>query len=498
MERQLEDCRALAREKSLVVVAEVVDNDTSAYSKKPRPGWQQVIGLIRSGEVEGVVAWHPDRMYRRTRDLDDLVDLVDRHGTQVHTVRAGQVDLTTPTGKLVAKALGAIAEYESDHKAERIARAHLAKAERGEWKGGRRPWGYEPDGVTINEVEAAAIREAAQMILNGESMAAACRRITELTGREIARTSLRGVLLQPRIAGFRQHWKQTQRARFEEARRESRDTRMGIPWQDIPYKKAVWDGVLDVATWTDVRAILLDEARRGGKKRPRKSMLAGMLLCGKCLRDPALGTDRPVLGYGAKSYSCHRCGNVAINVAAVERLIVEKVEERLQELDAELPPVRGLESADVAASRMSKREELEERLRVLVKLFAQGGAASSALQEGIGDIEAQLASLTVHEQEAHRRSVEARNARSVIDSWETASPLEKGAVIAAMAEFFVVEQLGARTGRQFIPGRVWVKWRGEEGRRRLGADPEEVLEQRARTQRRAATGTVRGKRVPRV
>ncbi|MGH3820493.1 MAG: recombinase family protein, partial [Pseudonocardiaceae bacterium] len=88
------------------MVAEVyVDNDVSAYSGKPRPAWQQ---------------------------LEDVIDLADKHGIELATV-TGEVDLSNPTGRLVARMLGAAARHEAEHKAQRQKRQRRQAAEAAGW-----------------------------------------------------------------------------------------------------------------------------------------------------------------------------------------------------------------------------------------------------------------------------------------------------------------------------------------------------------------------------
>ncbi|MGH8826741.1 MAG: recombinase family protein, partial [Jiangellaceae bacterium] len=88
-----------------------------------------------------MVAWHVDRLYRRPRELEDLIDLVETHPIRIETVKGGGFDLNTHEGRLMARQLVAIASYESGHKADRIRRANRQKAERGDWHGAPK-YGY--------------------------------------------------------------------------------------------------------------------------------------------------------------------------------------------------------------------------------------------------------------------------------------------------------------------------------------------------------------------
>lgn len=83
----------------------------------------------------------------------------------IHTVAEGDIDLSSASGRLQARLVGAVAEHESEHKSERIARKHQEIAAAGRWKGGGpRPFDYERDGVTIEPAEAAIAQEAIRRI----------------------------------------------------------------------------------------------------------------------------------------------------------------------------------------------------------------------------------------------------------------------------------------------------------------------------------------------
>ena len=89
VERQEAECRALAEAQGWVVDTVLIDNDISAFSGKRRPAYDQLLSAIDRGEVEAVVVWHPDRLYRRTADLTRLVDAIERQHVSIRTVRAG-------------------------------------------------------------------------------------------------------------------------------------------------------------------------------------------------------------------------------------------------------------------------------------------------------------------------------------------------------------------------------------------------------------------------
>jgi DNA invertase Pin-like site-specific DNA recombinase len=66
--RQEADCRDLAAARGWEVVAVYTDNDTSAYSGKPRPGYRAMQAADRD-EFQALIAWHTDRLHRSHVEL---------------------------------------------------------------------------------------------------------------------------------------------------------------------------------------------------------------------------------------------------------------------------------------------------------------------------------------------------------------------------------------------------------------------------------------------
>src|SRR5829696_5090802 len=170
VQRQEADARKLCETRGWTVAEVFCDNDRSAFSqRKTRPAYQRMLDAIREDKINIVVAWHPDRLHRQTRELVPFIDLVNAHGVRVETVTAGIYDLSTPSGRMNARIVGSVAEFESEHKGERIRRKLEANAAEGKHHGGSRPYGWRKDGVTLDQEEAAVVREAAAQLAAGES-----------------------------------------------------------------------------------------------------------------------------------------------------------------------------------------------------------------------------------------------------------------------------------------------------------------------------------------
>jgi DNA invertase Pin-like site-specific DNA recombinase len=119
------------------VVAEIYeDNDVSAYPGKSRPGYRRMCEDIKAGWRDGVIVWHNDRLHRNTRELEDFIDLVEATNVAVATVKSGDYDLTTTTGRGHGRIACALARLESGDKSRRNKRQALQAAQEGRRSGG--------------------------------------------------------------------------------------------------------------------------------------------------------------------------------------------------------------------------------------------------------------------------------------------------------------------------------------------------------------------------
>lgn len=210
--RQSEDIAAVCARNDWDLQEVLIDNDISAsrYTTKPRPGYEKLLQLIVDRSINRAVVYDLDRLLRIPRQLEDLIDLVEKFpGVEIHTV-TGHIDLTSSTGRYMARTIVNHAAMDSDNASRRLRRAFEQKAREGK-PHGPRPFGYEADGVTPQDEEAKLIQEAAADILSGMSLNAIARRwndlgvLTPQRAREWSGTVVKAVLVNPRQAGMRHH-----------------------------------------------------------------------------------------------------------------------------------------------------------------------------------------------------------------------------------------------------------------------------------------------------
>jgi DNA invertase Pin-like site-specific DNA recombinase len=320
VDRQREDCLRLCQERGWTDVLTYEDNDQSA-TRGVRPAYQRMLQDIRDGKVRAIVAWHPDRLYRKLTDLLPLIELLNEHGVTIATAQSGDLDLSTDSGRLIAKILGAVAEGEGERRTARQKRALLQRAQAGKaW--GSRAFGYPADRPQKSmpfadeaqvAAEADAVRAAYSTVLAGGSLFSVASRWNEAglrtakAGKHWTGSTVRRVLLSPRYAGIREY-----------------------RGEHFP---AVWPAIVTEDIWRATTAVLTDPSRRIGGSRARKHLLTGLAVCGECERPMGVGMSGPE---GRRVYMCKRsgCFKVFRDMVKVDKLVEAVMVERLSRPDA--------------------------------------------------------------------------------------------------------------------------------------------------------------------
>ncbi|MET8401426.1 recombinase family protein [Streptomyces sp900116325] len=394
VDRQREDCEALAASHGWEVVEVYIDNDLSAYSGKPRKDYRRMLADLELGTATVVIAWHTDRLHRSPTELEEYIDLSQRRGVDTHTVQAGELDLSTSSGRMTARIHGAVARHESEHKAERVARARLQKAKAGKWGGGLRPFGWGvPTGETRKKTlkgtdeeidvpvldmdkavpeEAAALEAGTDQILAGGSVRGwvrwlADKGLTSSTGKPIDHQGARDLLMRPRNAGIAVY----------------RGEEIGT---------GGWEPIVDEGRFRAVVAILADPSRVSTPGPTPKWFGSMIYLCGhqgctqtvKCTKTG--GGNQP-------SYRCPDQHGGGRNAETVDAYIEDLLVERLSRPDAGDLLQPAADGVDVAGLQMES-EQIRRRLTDLAAMFGSGQIDMLQFVEGSDIARAQLEGVT--------------------------------------------------------------------------------------------------------
>jgi site-specific DNA recombinase len=370
--RQREDCLKLCTDRSWTPT-EYVDNDVSAYSGVRRPSYERMLADIEAGKLDAVVAWDLDRLHRRPIELESFMLLADQHRLALATV-SGDTDLSTDNGRLFARIKGAVARAESERKSARQKRQGLQAAQLGKPKAGPRPFGYEPDMVSIRQDEARTLRSAYMSLLAGGTLVGIGRDLYAAgfgasSGKPYHHATLRTILRNPRNAGLRAY----------------RGEIIG---------PASWPGIVDEETFHAACALLSDDSRRtNGVGSARKWLLGGLALCGRC--DDGITTvrvnyrGRPNAdGKPVRTYRCRAHPHLTREAVFCDWRVTERVMARLSRDDARDLLIDD-DREDLAGLR-AEQQALRMRLDQLAEAFADGTISAAQLKAGSERLRARL------------------------------------------------------------------------------------------------------------
>ena len=132
--------------------------DTFTGRTMNRPGMDKLLAALRSGKLCRIVVWRLDRLGRTTKGLCQLFDELCERSVDLVSLKDG-FSLESPAGRLHARILASVAEYETEVRAERVAAGQAAARRNGKkWGGSEKGWRWRvtDDQVTaIHEMRAA-------------------------------------------------------------------------------------------------------------------------------------------------------------------------------------------------------------------------------------------------------------------------------------------------------------------------------------------------------
>lgn len=372
--RQEEDCRALAERRGFLVSEVFTDNDISAYSGRQRPGYQRMLRVMAEGRIDVVLAWHADRLTRSLVELEEYINVSEKSGIGTIMVQSGEYDLSTSSGRMTARIIGAVSRQESEHKAERIRRKAQELAMAGKWTGGLRPFGWQiENGIpTLDADEAAVIRDAHSHVLAGLSLGSFIQQLAERgiktsRGGSWSYATLRQMLLRPRNAGL-------------------------AVWKGEIVGESEFPAIVERHIWEATRAILQDPGRKRSRTNKVKHLLAGIALC-ECLQPVKSGQVPDRKGDKHNIYRCSESGpgHVYKRMSHVDDHVERHILMFLAmaaHRAARTPVDTGVVSA-LRADEAAHRERLNEAAR----LFADGAIDGEQLSEMSRGIKAKLDSV---------------------------------------------------------------------------------------------------------
>lgn len=442
VQRQEDDCREIAASLGWEISRVYVDNDISAYSGKPRPSYRELLDAMRAGHVQAIIAWHTDRLHRSPLELEEYIDISEKGGITTQTVKAGELDLSTPSGRAVARTLGAWARYESEHKSERGKRKQLQLATAGKFTGGPVPYGWEMVNKVpiIVEGDAVEIRTAVNAIIAGASIGSIvkdlnARGVKTRRGQLWTSTAVRNLVMRPTNAGLSSYHGEI----------------LG---------ESVFPPIVTEDQWRTATAIVKDPSRRSAFDSKVKHLLAGMLRCGTCgkaMQTSSRAGNRTDMSH---YYKCKTRGDGHSFQTAkpVEELVSEVTISRLEKVHSEGKmsfPDDEAKLGKLRAEALTLRGRLDES----ANSFADGIITAKQLETITTRVREQLDQTTASMSAlGHGSPLPPPNVANIREWWEGVGIERQRAIIDALMTVYV-DPIRKSAPRTFDPERIRIEWK---------------------------------------
>lgn len=327
-------------------VVDVYDlSGVSGKSVKDHPETKRMLNDVKTGKIKGLLFSKLARLARNTKELLEFAEIFKKYGADLVSL-SESIDTSSPAGRLFYTMIAAMAQWEREEIAERVAASVPIRAKMGKPLGGAAPLGYRwnEKKLEINPDEAPIVVRMFEIFSECHRLLTTARALNKEGYRtrrgKFTRTTVERLLRNPVYKGLR-------RANYTKSLGDKK------AWKLKPEKEWVYysvDAIIPEELWNMCNKIL--EKRKGKFQPPPKKgkyLFSGIIRC-EC------GTKMYVGYKKTKIYRCRKCEN-----KISEEVLLNQYLEGLKKMILEPGKLQAIFEVE------GDMKEKEKRLRILKK-----------------------------------------------------------------------------------------------------------------------------------
>jgi len=411
---------------------------------------------IKTGKITGLIFSKLARLARNTRELLDFADIFRSYNADLISLQEA-IDTSTPAGRLFYTMIAAMAQWEREEIASRVAASVPIRAKLGKSLGGQAPFGYQwVDKKLVPEPKEAPIRKLLfELFLETKRMRTVARMLNERGYRtrnnsKFSDNTVNRLITDPIAKG-------TRRANYTKSLGDKKH------WNLKPSSEWVFTEVEPVVSeeiWNQCNQIINDQKKTQHPPARRAVYLfAGVTAC-EC-------GDKMYVPSNSPKYTCRKCRN-KIGTDDLEDIFHEQLKTFIfspTEIENYLNGAnQSLQEKELLLTNLvQEQKSTTQEMEKLVKMCTSGempekgfGRHYQPLQERLDQIEYQIPEL---EGEIDFLKIQflsgdeiIHEARDIYARWNTLDPEGKRRIVEAVTESIIVGKDEISINLCYLPG----------------------------------------------
>ena len=419
------------------------------------PETKRMLKDIKNGTITGIIFSKLARLARNTKELLEIADLFREQ--QADLVSLGEsIDTSTPSGRMFFTFIAAMAQWEREEIASRVAASVPIRASMGKPLGGQGSFGYRWDGkeLIIDEIEAPVRKLIYEIFLKTKRKRATATELNNRgyrtrNGSKFSDTTVERLIKDSTAKGIR-------RANYTKSLGE------GKKWVIKPESEWITQAcpaIVDEALWNDCNSILESQTKRRTKVGPRTVfLLAGYIYC-TCSSKMYVFTESPV-------YKCKKCKR-KIAVSDIDEIYHAQLKDFLM-TDTDIAALHGksneavLGKEELLKTMQAEYEKLQKQTQQHLTLRMEGELSKEDFalfykpaEQRMRQIEAQLPELEAEidflKIQYLSSDIIMQDAKDLYNNWPTLPFDEKRSIVETITDHITINTDSIDIALSYMP-----------------------------------------------